>query len=219
MLADVRHTDTGAAIPADSDFADSGHEQRQADVAQADGEFRAAMNVELKRGRGAVTRFLDPRYGDSRWTRAAVHDWLRAIRPPYVVDVNRDTQPAKTATPTPRTPLDCRRGPRHGDGTRYRLFAWDGEKIHPHQRPGPLANPSCSSRWARRAPAAPAISPGRRLCGLHHRADGRLCHPAHLKTLRQGKRYLLMGLRLNRDTERMVMADIIYAAHTRRAGC
>jgi len=27
-----------------------------------------------------------------------------------------------------------------------------------------------------------------------------------------GKRYLLMGLRLNRDTERMVMADIIYGA-------
>lgn len=38
--------------------------------------------------------------------------------------------------------------------------------------------------------------------------------PPTLKTLRQGKRYLLMGLRLNRDTERMVMADIIYAAHT-----
>jgi hypothetical protein len=36
--------------------------------------------------------------------------------------------------------------------------------------------------------------------------------PPVVKELRKGKRYLLLGLRLNRDTERMVMADIIYAA-------
>ena len=38
--------------------------------------------------------------------------------------------------------------------------------------------------------------------------------PPEVKELRKGKQYLLIGLRLNRDTERMVMADIIYAAHT-----
>ncbi|MFO1234130.1 MAG: hypothetical protein U1E47_03315 [Rivihabitans pingtungensis] len=65
---------------------------------------RAAMNVELKRGRGAVTRFLDQVYNDSRWTRAAVHDWLRAIRPPYVIDASTATPSCKTATPTSRTP-------------------------------------------------------------------------------------------------------------------
>ncbi|MCE1182159.1 MAG: SIR2 family protein, partial [Rhodocyclales bacterium] len=36
--------------------------------------------------------------------------------------------------------------------------------------------------------------------------------PPEIKALRQGKQYLLMGMRLNRDTERMVMADMIYAA-------
>ncbi len=36
--------------------------------------------------------------------------------------------------------------------------------------------------------------------------------PACLKTYRQGKRYLLLGLRLTRDTERMVLSDIIYGA-------
>jgi hypothetical protein len=35
---------------------------------------RAAMNVELKRGRGAVTKFLDATYGATHWTRSAVHD-------------------------------------------------------------------------------------------------------------------------------------------------
>ena len=36
--------------------------------------------------------------------------------------------------------------------------------------------------------------------------------PPEVKALRKGKQYLLMGLRLNRDTERMVMSDMIYSA-------
>ena len=36
--------------------------------------------------------------------------------------------------------------------------------------------------------------------------------PSFVKTHRTGKRYLLLGLRLTRDTERMVMADIIWSA-------
>ena len=36
--------------------------------------------------------------------------------------------------------------------------------------------------------------------------------PPEVKALRKGKQYLLMGMRLNRDTERMVMADMIYSA-------
>jgi len=48
--------------------------------------------VELKRGRSAVEKFLTTTYGQTAWTRARLHDWLKAIRPPYVVDINRDTQ-------------------------------------------------------------------------------------------------------------------------------
>jgi hypothetical protein len=36
--------------------------------------------------------------------------------------------------------------------------------------------------------------------------------PSFLKSARKGKQYLFMGLRMNRDTERMVLSDIIYAA-------
>ena len=36
--------------------------------------------------------------------------------------------------------------------------------------------------------------------------------PGFLKELRVGKQYLLLGLRLSRDTERMVLSDIIYGA-------
>ena len=36
--------------------------------------------------------------------------------------------------------------------------------------------------------------------------------PDFLKDYRKGKKYLLLGLPLNRDSERMVMSDIVYGA-------
>ncbi len=36
--------------------------------------------------------------------------------------------------------------------------------------------------------------------------------PNFLKERRQGMQYLFIGLRMNRDTERMVMSDIIYSS-------
>ena len=99
-----------------------------------------------------------------------------------------------------------------GDGTRYRLFAWDGENT-PHQRPGP-GQPILFKPMGTPHPGGAGYIASDADYGLHHRLMGGFAIPPTLKTLRQGKRYLLMGLRLNRDTERMVMADIIYAAHT-----
>jgi len=36
--------------------------------------------------------------------------------------------------------------------------------------------------------------------------------PSFVKMYRPQKRYLLLGMRLNRDTERMVFSDLIYGA-------
>ena len=36
--------------------------------------------------------------------------------------------------------------------------------------------------------------------------------PKFIKEYRKDKQYLFMGLRMNRDTERMVLSDIIYAS-------
>jgi hypothetical protein len=38
--------------------------------------------------------------------------------------------------------------------------------------------------------------------------------PDFLKAYRKGKQYLFIGLRMTRDTERMVLSDIIYSADT-----
>ena len=40
--------------------------------------------------------------------------------------------------------------------------------------------------------------------------------PTSLKEYRKGKQYLFLGLRLTRDTERMVMSDITYSAQRTR---
>ena len=42
--------------------------------------------------------------------------------------------------------------------------------------------------------------------------------PGFVKTRRKGKRYLLLGMRLNRDSERMVFSDLIYDAAKEPAG-
>ena len=214
VLADVRHTDTGAAIPADSDSLILAMNNGRPMSPKLMYEFpRAAMNVELKRGRGAVTRFLDQVYGDSRWTRAAVHDWLRAIRPPYVIDVNRDTQLQDSYADTPHT-LIVGVARVTGDGTRYRLFAWDGEKYTPTSDLAPGQPILFKPMGTPRPGGAGYIASDADYVDYITELMGGFAIPPTLKTLRQGKRYLLMGMRLNRDTERMVMADIIYAAHT-----
>jgi hypothetical protein len=74
--------DDGAADAGHQRAADPGHEQGLADGAQADVRISACGNeCRLKRGRSAVTRFLDTTYGETRWTRAALHDWLATLSP------------------------------------------------------------------------------------------------------------------------------------------
>ena len=91
---------------------------------------RAAMNIELKRGRQAVTRFLNTTYGETNWTRASVHDWLKEIRPPYVIDINRDTQLLDSYAGVPHTLiLGCARI--GGTDYRFKLYASDGAVYTP----------------------------------------------------------------------------------------
>ena len=178
VLSDVVSTTTGAPMPATSDqliLAMNGGKPMSPKLMY---EFsRAAMNVELKRGRTAVTRFLDTTYGATRWTRSAVHDWLREIRPPCVIDINRDTQLLDSYATTPHTLiLGCARIV--ANGYRFRLFAHDGEKyveIGPEQVDTALP---VLFKTNGRTPAGIELHRlGCRLRRLHHRADGRLRYP------------------------------------------
>jgi hypothetical protein len=68
---DVVDTNNGEPMPADSDSLILAMNNGRPMAPKLMWEFpRAAMNVELKRGRGAVNRFLDELYGQRSWTRS-----------------------------------------------------------------------------------------------------------------------------------------------------
>src|SRR5512143_1364424 len=117
---------TGKAIPDDSDSLILAMNNRQPMAPKLMYEFpRAAMNVELKRGRSAVNKFLDATYRDTQWSTSALHSWLAQQKLPYLVDANRDTQLQKQFATTPHT-LVVGIARMSGNSYRFRLFNYDG---------------------------------------------------------------------------------------------
>lgn len=213
VLADVVSTTTGQPMPATSDqliLAMNGGKPMSPKLMY---EFsRAAMNVELKRGRAAVTRFLDSTYGTTHWTRAALHDWLRDIRPPCVIDINRDTQLLDSYVDISHNLiLGCARIV--ANGYRFRLFNNDGStysEIAPEDADPNL--PVLFKPMGAPRPTASYIASDADYVDYITELMGGFAVPAFVKARRRGKRYLLLGLRLNRDTERMVLSDLVYDA-------
>jgi hypothetical protein len=211
VLADVRNAATGKPIPADSNSLILAMNDGKPMAHKLMYEFpRAAMNVELKRGRSAVTRFLNRTYGDTAWTRGAIHDWLKAIRPAYVIDINRDTQLQDSYADVPHNLVVgvARIG---GSDFRYRLYLWDGAAYRKSAAIDPdfpiLYKPMGTPK-----PEPSYIASDADYVDFITELMGGFSIPPALKELRKGKQYLLIGMCLNRDTERMVLADIIYAA-------
>ncbi len=211
VLADVRNAASGATIPADSDSLILAMNDGKPMAPKLMYEFpRAAMNVELKRGRTTVTRFLNRTYGETAWTRGAVHDWLKAISPHYVIDINRDTQLQDSYAGLPHNLVVgiARIG---GTDFRYKIWRWDGQAYARAEAVDP-ALPILFKPMGTPRPEGVYIASDADYVDFITELMGGFSIPPEIKALRQGKRYLLMGLRLNRDTERMVLADMIYAA-------
>jgi hypothetical protein len=204
---------TGEPIPGDSDSLILAMNNGKPMSRRLMWEFpRAAMDVELKRGRSAVNRFLDTTYGQRTWTRAPLHDWLKELRPAYVIDINRDTQLQDSYLGVPHTLV---RGIARIGGTdyRFRLDHYDGaayraiELEEVDTRLPVLFKPMGSPR-----PDATYIASDADFVDYLTELMGGFGIPAFLKDYRQGRQYLFLGLRLLRDTERMVMSDLIYGA-------
>ena len=211
VLADVTNVATGEPIPADSDSLIIAMNGGKPMAPKLMYEFaRAAMNIELKRGRSAVTKFLTRTYGETAWTRGAVHDWLKAISPHYVIDVNRDTQLQDSYAEVPHNLVVgiARLG---GTDFRYKLYFWDGVAYQKSDVINP-ALPILFKPMGTPKPEANYIASDADYVDFITELMGGFSIPPEVKELRKGKQYLLMGLRLNRDTERMVMSDFIYAA-------
>ena len=211
VLADVKNVATGEPIPADSDSLIIALNGGKPMAPKLMYEFpRAAMNVELKRGRTTVNKFLTRTYGDTAWTRGSVHDWLKSIRPNYVIDINRDTQLQDSYADTPHTLVvgTARLG---GSNFRYILYAWDG-LAYTAVTEVDTTKPVLFKPMGTPRPISNYIASDADYVDYITELMGGFAIPPGLKEYRKGKQYLLMGMRLKRDTERMVLSDMIYNA-------
>jgi hypothetical protein len=213
VLADVTECGTGAAMPADSDsliLAMNGGRPMSARLMY---EFpRAAMDMELKKGRASVTRFLVATYGTRRWTRAPLHDWLAGCRPPYVIDINRDIQLQDSYSATPHTLI---RGVARIGGTdfRYRIHHYDGSTYReiPTEEVD-TGLPILFKPMGSPLPDPAFIASDADYVDYISELMGGFAIPSFVKQYRKDRQYLLLGMRLNRDTERMVLSDMLYGA-------
>ena len=211
VLADVRNPATGEAIPADSDSLIIAMNGGKPMAPKLMYEFpRAAMNIELKRGRTTVTKFLNHTYGETTWTRAALHDWLKGIAPHYVIDINRDTQLQDSYADVPHN-LIVGVARISGTAFRYKIYFWDGQAYQPSEVIN-TAIPILFKPMGTPRPEGVYIASDADYVDFITELMGGFSIPPEIKELRKGKQYLLMGMRLNRDTERMVMADMIWSA-------
>jgi SIR2-like domain len=212
-LFDATHKVTGDSMPADSNSLILAMNNGKPMAPKLMYEFpRAAMNQELKRGRNFLGQFLTKLYGETEWTRSAVHDWLADWKPAYVVDINRDTQLQDSYADEEHT-LIVGVARITATAFRFKIYHYDGsdyfeipqEQID--QRLPVLFKPMGTPK-----PEANYIASDADYVDYITELMGGFAIPDFLKEYRKGKQYLFIGMPLNRDSERMVMSDIVYGA-------
>lgn len=176
---------------------------------------RAAMALELKKGRGYLNRTLNGIYQRDSWPTAPLHRWLADIKPPFVVDINRDTQLQESYSDRPHTLV---RGiSRIANDYRFVIHHYDGEAYNeiPQQQVDATL-PILFKPMGSPLPDPTYIISDADYVDYITELMGGFAIPDFLKQYRQQRQYLLLGMRLTRDTERMVLSDITYAASEQR---
>lgn len=212
-LFDATNKHTGTPMPADSNSLILAMNNGVPMAPKLMYEFpRAAMNQELKKGRNFLGQFLTKLYGETEYTRAAVHDWLAEWRPAYVIDINRDTQLQESYADEEHT-LIVGVARITASQFRFKIYHYDGSDYFEipqdqidHRLPilfKPLGTPK---------PEANYIASDADYVDYITELMGGFAIPDFLKEYRRGKQYLFIGMPLNRDSERMVMSDIVYGA-------
>ncbi len=173
---------------------------------------RAAMHLENKKGRRFIERFLTQTYGGEGWTPAPVHRWLASLNLPYIIDYNRDTLLQQCYADRAHTlVVGCAR--LTGTHYRFELYEWQEGAYRPVTQetvdPGlpvlfkPLGTP---------LPHPSYIASDADFVDYITELMGGFAVPDGIKQKRQNLQYLFLGMRFNRDTERMIMSDLIYGA-------
>jgi len=212
-LFDATNKLTGAPMPADSNSLILAMNNGKPMAPKLMYEFpRAAMNQELKKGRNFLGQFLTKLYGETEYTRAAVHDWLAEWKPAYVIDINRDTQLQDSYADEEHT-LIVGVARITASQFRFRIYHFDGSayfEIAQEQVDPKL--PILFKPMGTPKPEANYIASDADYVDYITELMGGFAIPDFLKEYRKGKQYLFIGVPLNRDSERMVMSDIVYGA-------
>lgn len=212
-LRGVVDRQSGKAIPADSDSLILAMTGGQPMAPRLMYEFpRAAMHLENKKGRSFVERFLTQTYGGDNWTPSPLHQWLADQRLPYVIDCNRDTQLQRCYADRAHTLVV---GAARLAATPYRfdLYQWDAGRYRPLALEEVDAGlPVLFKPLGTPLPKPSYVASDADFVDYITELMGGFAVPAWLKLRRKNKRYLFLGMRFNRDTERMVMSDLIHDA-------
>jgi hypothetical protein len=206
---------SGKPIPADSDSMILAMNNGAPMAPKLMFEFsRAAMHVELKRGRSALKKFLDGTYRDTAWTQPGLHQWLAEHAPGYIVDCNRDLSLQNAWASRPHTLIV---GVARIAGTEYRfkIFQYDGAGYRAiDQDEVDITLPILFKPVGTPSPESNYIASDADFVDYLTELMGGFAIPGFIKRMRQGRRYLVMGMRFTRDTERMLLSEITFGADT-----
>lgn len=214
-LSDVVHKETNEPIPASSDSLILAMNGGKPMAPKLMWEFpRAAMNLELKKGRSFIRNFLTETYEHANWSQSKLHKLLADLKPPMVIDINRDTQMQDLYADTPHILIVgiARIG---GTDFRYRLFQInEGQYVETTNDKVDRSLPILFKPMGTPRPSGDYIASDADYVDYITELMGGFAIPDFVKEHRLGRRYLAIGMRLTRDTERMVFADMIYGAGT-----
>ncbi|MEL6978383.1 MAG: SIR2 family protein [Pseudomonadota bacterium] len=203
----------GAPMPADSDSLILAMNGGRPMAPKLMYEFpRAAMNIELKKGRSSVTRFLTELYSRPDWSVGAIHRWIAEIAPPYVIDVNRDATLQRLYADRPHILIQ---GVSRIGGTefRFKIFQSDGASYREvAQEEADTSLPILFKPCGCPQPEPNYVASDADFVDYITELMGGFAIPSFVKAARKGRRYLFIGLPMTRDTERMVLSDMVYAA-------
>jgi len=213
VLRGVSARSSGQPIPADSESLILAMNNGTPMAPKLMYEFpRAAMNLEQKKGRKFIERFLTTTYGDTQWTDSPFHQWLANASLPYVIDSNRDTQLQNFYADRPHTLVV---GLARIAGTDYRFKLYEN-CAGTYQEIG-LADvdpklPVLFKPMGTPVPEPNFIASDADYVDYITELMGGFAIPSFLKDYRLGKQYVFLGMRMLRDTERMVLSDIVWGA-------
>jgi len=215
VLRGVVDRETGKPIPADSDSLILAMTGGQPMSPRLMYEFpRAAMHLENKKGRSFIERFLTQTYGGDNWTASPVHQWLAGLDLPYIIDGNRDTQLQRCYIDANRTHTLVVGAARiaatpyrfdlyHFEDGKYRKIVLEEVNTELPVVFKPLGTP---------LPKPGYVASDADFVDYITELMGGFAIPSWVKQRRKNKRYLFLGQNFNRDTDRMVMSDLIYDA-------